>query len=43
MVPHPEAKVILTVRDPARWHESCLATIYRLPATIERYLPYGVR
>lgn len=34
---HPEAKVILTVRDPAHWYESCLATIFRLPAMIERY------
>jgi hypothetical protein len=29
---HPEAKVILTVRDPERWYESCLATIFRLRA-----------
>ncbi len=26
---HPEAKVILTVRDPERWYESCLATIFQ--------------
>lgn len=32
---HPEAKVILTVRAPARWYESCLATIFRLSAMIE--------
>jgi hypothetical protein len=25
---HPEAKVILTVRDPDRWHASTLGTIY---------------
>jgi hypothetical protein len=25
---HPEAKVILTVRDPARWYDSARATIY---------------
>lgn len=29
---HPEAKVILTVRDPARWYESTLATIFSLRA-----------
>lgn len=29
---HPDAKVILTVRDPNRWHESCLATIYTMRA-----------
>lgn len=27
---HPEAKVILTVRDPARWYESSLATIFSM-------------
>ncbi|MBW3632413.1 MAG: sulfotransferase family protein, partial [Chloroflexi bacterium] len=26
---HPEAKVILTVRDPERWYQSCLATIFQ--------------
>lgn len=25
---YPQAKVILTVRDPERWHESAMATIY---------------
>ena len=29
---HPEAKVILTVRDPNRWYESCLATIFSIRA-----------
>lgn len=29
---HPEAKVILTVRDPRRWYESSLATIYSVRA-----------
>lgn len=29
---HPEARVILTVRDPNRWYESCLATIFQLRA-----------
>ena len=27
---YPDAKVILTVRDPKRWHESTLNTIYRV-------------
>lgn len=30
MEAYPEAKVILTVRDPERWYESTLHTIYRL-------------
>ncbi len=25
---YPEAKVILTVRDPAQWHRSCMRTIF---------------
>jgi Sulfotransferase domain len=29
---HPDAKVILTVRDPNRWYESCLATIFSMRA-----------
>jgi hypothetical protein len=29
---HPDAKVILTVRDPARWYESTLATIFGVRA-----------
>lgn len=28
MEKYPEAKIILTVRDPARWHESTMKTIY---------------
>ncbi len=28
MEEYPEAKVILTVRDPVRWHESTMKTIY---------------
>ncbi|MDP9485496.1 MAG: sulfotransferase family protein [Actinomycetota bacterium] len=30
---YPEAKVILTVRDPDRWYESTLNTIYEMNAT----------
>ena len=29
---HPDAKIILTVRDPDRWYESSLATIFSLRA-----------
>ena len=29
---HPDARVILTVRDPSRWYESCLATIFSMRA-----------
>jgi hypothetical protein len=29
---HPDARVILTVRDPERWYESSLATIFQLRA-----------
>ena len=30
---YPEAKVILTLRDPGRWYESTLNTIYQMKAT----------
>jgi hypothetical protein len=30
MIKYPEAKVILTVRDPQRWHQSILTTIYQV-------------
>ena len=39
---YPEAKVILTVRDPQRWYESTLETIYQgaaLPDWALRILP----
>jgi hypothetical protein len=29
---HPDARVILTVRDPGRWYDSIRATIFSLPA-----------
>lgn len=28
---YPDAKVVLTVRDPERWYESALSTIYKVP------------
>jgi len=32
MAHYPEAKVILTVRDPERWYESASQTIFKLPS-----------
>jgi hypothetical protein len=32
---HPEAKVILSVRDPGRWYESTRSTIYELSMLLE--------
>src|SRR5215213_4215627 len=37
---HPEAKVILTVRDPERWYDSIQATIFTLE---EDQLPAAAR
>src|SRR5687768_1462293 len=43
---HPEAKVILTVRDPERWYDSARATIYAASqwrsATSAARLLYGL-
>jgi hypothetical protein len=43
---HPEAKVILTVRDPERWYDSARATIYAATqarnATLAARLLYGL-
>lgn len=33
MAAYPDAKVLLTVRDPETWYESTYNTIYRLPRT----------
>jgi hypothetical protein len=35
---HPDAKVILTVRDPDRWYQSCLSTIFRMRARADASL-----
>src|SRR5215211_7031727 len=35
---HAEAKVILTVRDPDRWYQSCLSTIFRMCARADTSL-----
>lgn len=42
MVKYPDAKVILTVRDPERWYESTIETIYQgaaIPVWLQRILP----
>lgn len=33
MAAYPDAKVLLTVRDPEKWYESAYHTIYKLPRT----------
>ena len=39
---YPGARVILTVRDPSAWFDSCCATIFQLmPAS--GLMPFGVR
>jgi len=42
---YPDAKIILTVRDPERWYESCVQTIFeftlkgtKFPTTVLLYL-----
>jgi hypothetical protein len=35
----PQAKVILTVRDPERWYESALKTIYRIQQDFPWWFP----
>jgi Sulfotransferase domain len=36
MEQHPEAKVLLSVRDPERWYQSTSSTIYELSMLIEK-------
>jgi len=36
MLEYPEAKVLLSVREPERWYESVRTTIYELSKTIDR-------
>ena len=38
MEAYPEAKVLLSVRDPDRWYESMLTTIYRVPRSFLLFL-----
>jgi hypothetical protein len=39
---HPDAKVILSVRDPERWYESVRNTIYELSVVIPRHPVYRI-
>ena len=39
----PEAKVIHTVRDPERWYDSTLETIYQAPTIFPRWLQKAVK
>lgn len=37
MILYPDAKIILTVRDPERWHRSIMHTIYQISRGFRRY------
>ncbi|CAA9465485.1 MAG: FIG00793200: hypothetical protein [uncultured Rubrobacteraceae bacterium] len=39
---HPDAKVILSVRDPERWYESVRNTIYELSVVVPRHPLYRI-
>ena len=39
---HPDARVILSVRDPGRWYESVRNTIYELSVVIPRHPLYRI-
>jgi hypothetical protein len=39
MAAHPDAGVLLSVRDPARWYDSMLATVYRVASTPVAAMP----
>jgi hypothetical protein len=39
---HPDAKVILSIRDPERWYESVRNTIYELGVVIPRHPIYRI-
>ena len=38
----PDAKVILTVRDPKRWYQSTAETIYPISTTLPRWLVWAI-
>ena len=40
---YPEAKVVLTVRDPDRWYESARQTIYYVRHAFPRWMPIFFR
>ena len=39
---HPNAKIILSVRDADRWFESCEKTVFRTDFTTHRDMPLGI-
>jgi len=39
---YPDAKVVLTVRDPDSWYRSCMETIFRM-APNSPHMPLGIR
>lgn len=40
METYPDAKVVLTVRDPERWYESTYETVYQLSQLLPRWLSW---
>ena len=40
MAVYPEAKVILTVRDPEKWYESAYQTIYAISKVVPRWIGF---
>jgi hypothetical protein len=38
MQQYPDAKVILTVRDPEKWYKSAMDTIYQLPKGFDKFM-----
>ena len=38
MQKYPDAKVILTVRDPEKWYKSCRDTIFNMPEGFDRFM-----
>ena len=40
MVAYPDAKVILTVRDPERWYESFSTTLYQVDKIFSKYFQF---
>jgi hypothetical protein len=40
IVAYPDAKVILTVRDPERWYESFSTTLYQVDKKFSRYFQF---
>ncbi len=38
MQKYPDAKIVLTVRDPEKWYKSCQDTIYNLPRGLKKLM-----